>query len=303
MSSSLLFRYVADEKCDELAQLLDKASLSTVSPNHPQTHWQREDECKERAFYDSQQKNKLNFFLNAHVDPLAGLAAKLQAKAAADAAATSPSLATLNKAATALFLVNNMSPYGELTQEKSKTGPDINAKDPCGRTPLHHAVLKGSVALISLLLSYGADPNIRSYEKLDGGIAPLHIAAQKDNVAIGELLLSYGANINLPSLQTGFTPLISCAFHNSVSFTVLLLSKGADPTLQDKSGFSPHYYAKKSGFKEIEKMLPTVKYDLWKQLKSEPGYYANAVSVQEQIDKQEKARLKKEEAKEKKKKK
>ncbi|HEX5178303.1 MAG TPA: ankyrin repeat domain-containing protein [Gemmatimonadaceae bacterium] len=59
------------------------------------------------------------------------------------------------------------------------------------RTALHFAVNSGSVAVVDVLLAYGADPNIRD----DGDNAmPLHFAAERRSLGIVERLIAHGAD-------------------------------------------------------------------------------------------------------------
>lgn len=65
-------------------------------------------------------------------------------------------------------------------------GPDVNAKDKDGVTPLHKAVQKGDKAEVEALLAKGADVNARG----KNGRTPLHAAAGQGNKDVAELLLS-----------------------------------------------------------------------------------------------------------------
>jgi hypothetical protein len=68
--------------------------------------------------------------------------------------------------------------------------PDINARDPLGRTALMIAVLRGQTAAVSALLAYGADPNAVDLS----GRTPLQVARGAGADAITAMLERYGAH-------------------------------------------------------------------------------------------------------------
>ncbi|OEL32036.1 hypothetical protein BAE44_0006939 [Dichanthelium oligosanthes] len=79
---------------------------------------------------------------------------------------------------------------------------NVDATDAEGATPLVFAVQgTGSTAIVSLLLSHGADAN-----KADNdGIAPLHVAADRGFYEVPELLLSEDADVD-PICENGGAP-------------------------------------------------------------------------------------------------
>jgi len=83
------------------------------------------------------------------------------------------------------------------------SGADIEGKDPAaGASPLHYAVMKGALPMVSQLLTRGADVNSRT----KSGTTPLHTAALYNRFEVAELLLARGADINAKSVG-GATPL------------------------------------------------------------------------------------------------
>jgi ankyrin repeat protein len=157
--------------------------------------------------------------------------------------------------------------------------------------------------MMELLLSYGAPVN-QCTDASFGGLAPLHVAARYDQVQAGRALVLAGADPNVRAAGNQATPLHQCAQFGSSSFASWLLSiPGVEGAAVDASGFSAHYYAKKAGFVTLARLLPAVKYDLWKQMESEPHYAANIGAVKTTIEKKEALAAKKAEALEKKKKK
>ncbi|MDX1958240.1 MAG: ankyrin repeat domain-containing protein [Leptospiraceae bacterium] len=75
----------------------------------------------------------------------------------------------------------------------------INEKDKSGLSALHISVMRGDIESISVLLDFGSDPNVRDND--------------------------------------GVTPFILCkSFSGTEDIVELLLAKGANPKLTDKSG-------------------------------------------------------------------
>ncbi|KAG2624846.1 hypothetical protein PVAP13_3KG184727 [Panicum virgatum] len=102
---------------------------------------------------------------------------------------------------------------------------NVDATDVEGATPLVFAVQgTGSTAVVSLLLSHGADAN-----KADnGGISPLHIAAaERGFYEVAELLMSKGADVD-PICENGGAPVHIAAKNGHAKVLKLLLRNKAD---------------------------------------------------------------------------
>jgi ankyrin repeat protein len=159
----------------------------------------------------------------------------------------------------------------------------VNVKDDKGNTPLHFAA-KGRLEVVRLLLSHGADPNIKSNNlktplivatqagsvdvvrvllehradlaaQDEQGWAALHHAIFSNGQGeIMELLFEKGADVN--SLG-GFerTPLHCAAIREREDIVLLLLEKGANPNAADRAGESPLDLAKKEENHRIVQIL------------------------------------------------
>ena len=97
-------------------------------------------------------------------------------------------------------------------------GPNVDAKDSQGCTPLFNAVLKGKdLIIIRELLKYGADPMAES-KITDGTI--LHVACGymggKVQVEVVEELLKHGAEINA-KVTNGQTPLFEASIRGKAT--------------------------------------------------------------------------------------
>jgi len=69
-------------------------------------------------------------------------------------------------------------------------GARIDARDACGRTPLHMHCALGRRFGTACLLHQGADVNIQTTGAL---LTPLHLAAKHNHIEIARLLVAYGA--------------------------------------------------------------------------------------------------------------
>jgi ankyrin repeat protein len=113
-----------------------------------------------------------------------------------------------------------------------KSGGDVNARSSRdGSTPLFAAVMNGSLANVNLLLSRGADPNVRDAR----GRTPLWYAATATNTGMITALVQRGAEVNAQDDQ-GATPLMRAADLCYTWDIRALLDAGANPALAARSG-------------------------------------------------------------------
>jgi cytohesin len=118
-----------------------------------------------------------------------------------------------------------------------EAGADPDVKNWDHKTPLHHAVARGSAAEVEVLLDAGATPDVRS---LDEGFSPIHLASSPEKV---NLLIDAGADPDARSndFETRLHEL--CAYSSGGDETIktiqALLDNGADLTARDASGRTP----------------------------------------------------------------
>lgn len=130
-------------------------------------------------------------------------------------------------------------------------GYDPDMKDSRGNPLLTIAVRAQFPEIVSILLEAGADVNRLSGDR---GYSPLMDAAQKGDLAVVEILLSHGADPNLSS-RDGQTAVILSAGRGDVPMCRALMKHGANPNTSDKLGMSATGYAKLFGNKDLMELF------------------------------------------------
>jgi ankyrin repeat protein len=125
---------------------------------------------------------------------------------------------------------------GNLDQIQSllNDGADINFIGEMGVTPLFYACKNSNIKIIKFLLNNGASIDLQIK---DSGFTPLHFAAQEGQFDILKLLVESGANVNAKD-DWGNGPLWRAG--NKIEIGKYLISKGADPKMENNSGISPY---------------------------------------------------------------
>lgn len=105
-------------------------------------------------------------------------------------------------------------------------------------TCLNIASKTGNLALVRLLLDFGADPNL---VRLECGYPPLMGAIMYGWVDVVRLLLDHGADINWTKTPNGWRSAICCACaYNHIDIAeLLLLDYGADVNARNNVGDTP----------------------------------------------------------------
>ncbi|XP_018411360.1 PREDICTED: histone-lysine N-methyltransferase EHMT2 [Nanorana parkeri] len=117
----------------------------------------------------------------------------------------------------------------ELCHVLIQAGANINATDKVLRTPLLEAIVNNHTELAKYLSQAGGCV----YHKEEDGSTSLHHAAKSGNRELLSFLLSTGqVNVNAQD-NGGWTPIIWAAEHKHIEIISMLLTRGADVTLQD----------------------------------------------------------------------
>ncbi|KAJ3113108.1 hypothetical protein HDU96_003783, partial [Phlyctochytrium bullatum] len=118
-------------------------------------------------------------------------------------------------------------------QTLTKVNPNTEI-DEGGSTLLSLAAEFGRVDVTRLMLSHGADINVRCRT---AGRSPLHLAAKLGHLDVVRVLLEQGADVDCTDSQNS-TPLILAAYARKESLAIaqLLIEKGANIDARDKDG-------------------------------------------------------------------
>jgi ankyrin repeat protein len=136
--------------------------------------------------------------------------------------------------------------HGDLTAVKLllASGASLAAKDERGHDALTIALMQKHEPIVVYLIQHSADVDTpRVYYPGLRTATPLYTAVRKglSTRTLGALV-DAGADVNRRCI-TGSTPLHVAALKNCADAVVLLLSRGADAGLTDRSGFDALYFA------------------------------------------------------------
>ncbi|TRY27329.1 ankyrin repeat domain-containing protein [Brevibacillus sp. LEMMJ03] len=122
-----------------------------------------------------------------------------------------------------------------------------------GWTALHLVAYFGHLEAALVLLDHGADPEVRSRNRMEN--TPLHAAVANRQVAAARLLLERGADVN--AVQSGgWTALHEAAMLGDAGMVTLLLERGADRAAQKDDGLTPLDLARENGHDAVIALLP-----------------------------------------------
>ncbi|HXW74200.1 MAG TPA: quinoprotein dehydrogenase-associated putative ABC transporter substrate-binding protein [Steroidobacteraceae bacterium] len=178
-------------------------------------------------------------------------------------------------------LADDQTRVGYLLEKKHA---DVNSMDLQGETPLHHAVVQRSPAMVQFLIAHGADVNERDRD----GWTPIMTAAYCDDSEDVKVLASHGADPNAVSNQKltalgvaaqygkykaaltlievgadpgrpvgdgGYTPLMLASANDAQPLARALLAKGADVNAKNSGGVTALMMAAANGRAEMVELL------------------------------------------------
>lgn len=146
---------------------------------------------------------------------------------------------------------------------------DYGANPELGRdseTPLMSASSQGHLEAVRVLIERGANVEGPSESSVTG--TPLFAAAGHGHTHIVRFLLSRGASINRPSLE-GYTPLCWAAYQQNSNTVQLLLDRGADTEVANDYGDLPIHEAAQSLAKK--NLLLLIRGGAWVQATNKEG--------------------------------
>ncbi|XP_041005643.1 ankyrin-3-like [Juglans microcarpa x Juglans regia] len=106
-----------------------------------------------------------------------------------------------------------------------------------GRTPLHHAILCGSVGAVKVLLNCGADAECPIKTAKKNEFRPIHMAARLGLSTLVQCLIDSGCDLNSKT-DSGDTALMICAKYKREECLKVLAMAGADFGLVNVAGQS-----------------------------------------------------------------
>lgn len=143
-------------------------------------------------------------------------------------------------------------------------GADLNATNSAGWTPLITAIYYDRPEIAKMLLQKNVDITYETYS----GESAITAAIDKSNYQIIESLLAKGIDINEASISwqsdlntdaTNITPLsyavLSKVVKDKLGVILLLINRGADKNIRDKSGKTALDYAKEEGNADVIEAL------------------------------------------------
>ena len=160
----------------------------------------------------------------------------------------------------------------------------IDAQDPQGETPLHHALVRRSEPMIKLLLDHGASVSVTDRDgwsplmtaawaddgaavKLlvahkgdpsfagPGNLTPLAIALEYGKDAAAVALVESGADYKHPMGDAGYTPLMLAVAGHSEAAARALITKGADVNAANAGGVTALMIAAADGRAALVELL------------------------------------------------
>jgi len=157
-----------------------------------------------------------------------------------------------------------------LTQLKSFEPPSsISGKYDVNSKLFWEAIHKKDMTITwGLLLEGGINPNVRDTDGNDG-LTPLHAASQDGDVALAMLLVSKGADFNLRD-NMGQTPLHKGAMCGHLQIVTLLVKAGAKTDILDKMDRTAEELAFQHNNMQIFRFLISLREDGIKEM-NKPG--------------------------------
>jgi len=141
--------------------------------------------------------------------------------------------------------------FRDLVEHLIVTRPwDINTRGGYHCTPLHAAVVKGNVDIVTLLLEHGADVATWNW----GNWSPLYEAARRGRLDVIRLLLYHDTDVNFRD-DWQRTPLFVASQEGELEVARALLQHGAAVDSRDKNGATPLMLASENGHLDVLHLL------------------------------------------------
>ncbi|XP_044751749.1 serine/threonine-protein phosphatase 6 regulatory ankyrin repeat subunit B-like [Coccinella septempunctata] len=130
---------------------------------------------------------------------------------------------------------------GDIVDLLVANGADVNIQNADGNSPLHIACQKGSLDMVTRLLTC---PNVDFDARNKAGYTPLNLAFDSKNLMKVDRLILSGADPNIPNPKTGQTPLHEAVSLGSLDTLYMLLQRdNIDIEAKNSHGETPLKYA------------------------------------------------------------
>jgi len=156
---------------------------------------------------------------------------------------------------------------------------DIHKTDENGLTALHYAAYQGHWEIVKILLAAGSRPN----KKTNSKVTPLHFATKHDRFLVVEELLKCYVDVNAFTMQCN-TPLHYAACNGNEKMVETLLKHGADPNIPNKENDLPIHLACLRGAIDTVKLLCLNKSNMdWRNKNNMSPLYNAVLSTNEEL--------------------
>lgn len=130
----------------------------------------------------------------------------------------------------------------ELARLVLEQGARVDRVDEQGLGVMHEAVLSGSVPIVELLASFGAEVNLDTLDRGDGQRTPLHLASEQGDTEMVDALLALGADPSILNWRSE-SALHVAIFHKNQQLVPALVTAGASIDLERHDGKTPLHLA------------------------------------------------------------
>lgn len=150
--------------------------------------------------------------------------------------------------------------------------PDIDLRDPEGRSPLWWASCRGQLRAVQLLLSSG---KLNIDNRDNNNQTPMYAAVQNGHSKVVRLLLDAGADVNAPQTENHNNAIHVASYKGYKEIVKMLLDRGANVNAEGRYYGTALQAASCSGQKETVKML----LDQGADVNAQGGWFGTAIQA------------------------
>lgn len=139
----------------------------------------------------------------------------------------------------------------KMVQSLVENGANVNVRDLDGGSPLNRVANNGNAPIARYLLESGAEPNAGTFSRR---FYPLLVACARGAHQVVKVLLEFGADHRLTSFERT-TAIHAAAMEGHANIVEILLNVGADPNTVDSKGWSTMHNAIQGGHIDVVRVL------------------------------------------------